>query len=129
VVWREPAEIRIEEEEDDHADGHEVHVDEQDDAGMVEAPAALEAASGVGGAQDGEDNREDEQRRGAVVGEVGETYGDGEGRQDKQASADEGMTADMKEISVEKVVVWLVVRRGHATGGVLHTPRIGAYPG
>jgi hypothetical protein len=129
VVWREPAEVRIEEEEDDHADRHEVHVDKQDDSGVVETPAALEAAGGVGGAEDGEDDGEDEQRRSAVVGEVGETYGDGEGRQDEQAAADEGMTAEVEEISVEKVLVRLVVGRGHATGGVLHTLRIGACPG
>ncbi len=39
---------------------------------MVEAPAGLHAAYGVDGAGDGGDGGEDEQRSGAVVGEVGE---------------------------------------------------------
>ena len=126
MVWREPAEVRIEEEEDDHADGHEIHVDEEDHACVVEAPAALEAAGGVGGAEDGEDDGEEEQGSGAVVGEVGEPDGGGEGRQDEQASADEGVTAEVEEVSAEKVVVWLVKRRSRGSGGVPHTSSIGA---
>lgn len=96
---------------------------------MVEAPAALQAAGRVGCAEEGEDDGEEEQRRCAVVREVGETYGDGEGQEDEQAAADQGVTAEVEEISVEKVLVRLVVRPGHATGGVLHTLRIGACPG
>ena len=112
VGWREPVEVRIEEEKDDHAGGHEIHVDQENDAGVVETPAALEAAGGIGDAEDGKDHREDEQRRGAVVGEVGEQYGGGEGPEDKQASANEGMTAEVEEISADKVVVWLRELRG-----------------
>src|ERR1700733_12646963 len=97
VGWGEPVQVGIEEEKDDHADGHEIHVDQENDAGVVEAPAALEAAGGVGDAEDGEDHGEDEQRRGAVVGEVGEQYGGGQRAKDEQASADEGMTAEMEE--------------------------------
>ena len=119
--------VRIEEKKDDHADGHEIHVDEENDAGVVETPAALEAAGGVGDAEDGEDHGEDEQRRGVVVGEVGEQYGDGERPKDKQASANEGMTAEMEEISADKVVVGrFMERRSRASGRVEHTSSIGS---
>ena len=57
-----------------------------------------------------------------VVGEVGEQYGDGERPKDKQASADEGMTAEMEEISADKVVVGRCGAAGVTRrGGVLHT--------
>src|SRR5260370_11656912 len=66
----EPGHVGIEEEEDDHADGHDVHVDAEDDSGVVVAPAGLHAADGVGGAEGGDQGGEDEQEVGAVVGEV-----------------------------------------------------------
>ncbi len=67
-----PAGVGIEEKEEDHAEGHEVHVDAEEDTTVVEAPARLHAADSVDGAGDGGDDGEDEQWGGAVVGEVGE---------------------------------------------------------
>ena len=119
-------EVRIEEEKDDHAEGHQIHVEQENDAGVVETPAALEAAAGVGDAEEGEDHGEEEQRRGAVVGEVGEQYGGGEGSKDEQASADEGMTAEVEEISANEVVVWLGELRSRGGGRVPHSSSIGA---
>ena len=48
-----PLGVGIEEEKEDHAKGHEVHVDEKEDSTVVEAPAGLHAADGVGGTCDG----------------------------------------------------------------------------
>jgi hypothetical protein len=85
-----PAGVGIEEEEEDHAEGHEVHVDAEEDAAVVEAPAGLHAADGVDGAGDGGYGGKDEQRRSAVVGEVGELEGDAKTDEDENIPAYQG---------------------------------------
>jgi hypothetical protein len=82
-----PAGVGIEEEEENHTEGHEVHVDAENDAGVIEAPAALHAADGVGGADDGDQGGDDEERGSAVVGEVGEEESDGETEENQEAAA------------------------------------------
>jgi len=67
-----PEEVGVEEEEEDQRDGHEVHVDAEEDAAVVEAPTALNAAHGFGGAEDGAQRREQEQQGGANVREAGD---------------------------------------------------------
>jgi hypothetical protein len=62
--------VGIEEEEENHAECHEVHVDEKEDAAVVKAPSALHAADGVSGAGDGGEGREDEEKSGADLGET-----------------------------------------------------------
>lgn len=44
--------VGIKEEEEDYAESHEVHVDAEDDTGVIEAPAGLRAADRVNGAGD-----------------------------------------------------------------------------
>jgi hypothetical protein len=73
-----PVGVRVEEQEENHAEGHEVHVDEEKDTTMVEAPAPLHATDGVGGAKDGNQRGKEEERCGVVVREVGEADGCGE---------------------------------------------------
>ncbi len=79
--------VGIEEEEENHAEGHEIHVDEQKDAAVVEAPASLHAADGVRGAGDGEESGEDEKRRGVVVREVREEDCYGKTGEDEKIAA------------------------------------------
>ena len=67
-----PTGIGVEEEEEDHAEGHEVHIDEEEDTAVVEAPAGLHAADGVDGASDCSEGGHGEKYGGAVVGEVRE---------------------------------------------------------
>jgi hypothetical protein len=64
--------VGIEKEEEDHAKGHEVHIDEEEDSPVVEAPARLHAADGVGSASDGGERREDKERCGSVAREAGD---------------------------------------------------------
>jgi hypothetical protein len=71
VRRRYPAGVGIEEEEENHAQGHQVHVDEEENTTVVEAPARLHAADGVDGAGDSGEGRENEERCGAVMREVG----------------------------------------------------------
>ena len=57
-----PVGVGVEEEEEDHAESHQVHVDEEEDSAVVEVPAALHAADGVGGAGDGAEGGENDER-------------------------------------------------------------------
>jgi hypothetical protein len=82
-----PAGVGVEEKEENHAEGHEVHVDAEDNAGVIEAPAALHAADGIGGAGQGEQDRKDEEEGGAIVGEVGEEESDGETEENEETAA------------------------------------------
>jgi hypothetical protein len=82
-----PVGVGVEEEEEDHAESHQVHVDEEEDSAVVEVPAALHAADGVGGADDGEQDGKDEEWGGAVVGEVGEEESDGETEENEETAA------------------------------------------
>ena len=82
-----PASVGVEEEEEDHADGHEVHVDEEEDSAVVEAPAPLHATNGVRGAGGGGEGGEDEDRGAVDLREAGEEDGREQTGQDKQDAA------------------------------------------
>jgi hypothetical protein len=88
-----PEGVGVEEEEENHAESHEVHVDEKQDATVVEAPASLHAADGVRSAGGSEEGGEDEERSGVDLGEVGEEDCGGQAGQDKEAAAKEGSLA------------------------------------
>lgn len=119
--------VGVKEEEDDHGEGHEVHIDEEDDAGMVKAPAGLEAARGVGDTDGGKDGGKDEQRGGTIVGEVGEDESDGQGQENEQGSTDEGVATEVKEVPAENMAAWSESMRRHASGRGLHALSIGAW--
>jgi hypothetical protein len=99
----EPEGVGIEEEEEDHAEGHEIHVDEKEDAAVVEAPTALHAANGVGGAGGGGEGGEDEAGSGVELREAGEEDGCEQTGQDKQNAAEEGPLARI-EIAGEHTI-------------------------
>jgi hypothetical protein len=82
-----PERVGVEEEKEDHAEGHEVHVDAEDNAAVIEAPAALHATDGVRGACEGDQRRKDESRSGVVVGEVREQKRGCEAGEDQDAAA------------------------------------------
>jgi hypothetical protein len=94
---RDPEGVGVEEEEEDHAEGHEIHVDEKDDATMIEAPAPLHATNGVGGAGDGREGGEDEDRGAVDLREAGEEDGSEQTNQDKQNAAEEGSLARIEK--------------------------------
>jgi hypothetical protein len=85
--------VGVEEKEEDDAEGHEVHVDAEDDTSVIPVPSRLHAADGVYGADGGDDGGKEQEQGGAVVGEVGEAKGDGDTAQDEQTAAKEGMSA------------------------------------
>jgi hypothetical protein len=105
-------EIRIEEEEEDHAEGHKVHVDAEDDAGVVEAPAALDAADGIHGAEDGDQSGKKDEEVGTAVGESGEEDGGKEREEYKQVGAKKRVTVEIEEISANGVRMIRIKRTG-----------------
>ena len=82
-----PKGVGVEEEEEDHAEGHEIHVDEKEDAAVIETPAPLHAANGVRGAGGGGEGGEDEDWRCVDLREAGEEDGCEQAGQDKQDAA------------------------------------------
>ena len=67
--------VWVEEQEENHAEGHEVHVDQKENSAVVEAPTSLHATDGVGSAGYCDERGEDEERSGVVAREVGEDDG------------------------------------------------------
>jgi len=55
-----PLGVRIEKQKQNHAQSHQVHVDQKEDAAMVEAPASLHAPHSINRAGDGKKNRQNE---------------------------------------------------------------------
>ena len=100
-----PESVGVEEEEEDHAEGHEIHVDEKEDAAVVEAPAALHAANGVCGAGEGGEGGEDEAGGGVELREAGEEDGCEQTGQDKQNAAWEGSLARIEKAGEHTVLV------------------------
>lgn len=85
----EPVGVGVEEQEENHDECHEVHVDTEDDSGVVKAPATLDAADCLGGTENSEDSGDDEEEGGAVVGEVGEWHSDGQAKEDEDVATNE----------------------------------------
>ena len=103
-----PAGVGVEEEEENHAEGHEIHVDEQKDAAMVETPTALHAANGVRGARHGEECRENEKQGGAVVGKVGEEDGYSEADENEEVAPEKGSPARIEKAGEHTILNDLV---------------------
>ena len=79
--------VGVKEEEEDHAEGHEIHVDQKEDATVVKAPAPLHAADGVRGSGGRGQDGQDEDGGGVDLREAGEQDGCGQTGQDKEAAA------------------------------------------
>jgi len=82
-----PEGVGVEEEEEDHAEGHEIHVDEKNDATVVEAPAPLHATNSVRGAGGCGEGGEDEDGGAVDLREAGEEDRCEQTGQDKQDAA------------------------------------------
>ena len=96
VVWQiasvdgsDGRKVGIEKGEDDERDGHQVHVEAEQDAAVVEAPTWADAAGGVDGAENGCDCGQQQPERGAVVGEVREPEREQDAGEDQQVPAGE----------------------------------------
>jgi hypothetical protein len=92
-----PMSVGVEEKEEDYTESHEVHVDAEDDTGVIEAPASLRAADGVNGAGDCGQGGDGQQHGGVIVREVGERQGNAEAEEYKNASSENGGNARIEE--------------------------------
>ena len=97
--------VGVEEEEENHAESHKVHVDEKEDAAVVETPTPLHAANGIDGAGDGDERGEDEEQSGAAVGEAGDRQGGGETENDKDAAAYQGTRTRIEKTGQHAILV------------------------
>ena len=96
-TFAEPEEVGVDEEEEDHGAGHEVHIEAEQNASVVEVPAALHAAGGIERSPGAAEGGEQEQGVGAQVREVGEPHGHGKAAQNERVASGEGTLAGMKE--------------------------------
>jgi hypothetical protein len=103
-----PEGVGVEEEEEDHAERHEIHVDEKDDATVVEAPAPLHAANRVRGAGGGGERGEDEDRLRVELREAGEEDGCEQAGQDKEDAAWERSLARIEKAGGHTVLINLI---------------------
>ena len=92
-----PGDVGVDEEEEDDAEDHEIHVDKEEDAAVIKAPGFLHATDGVGSADCGDEQREDEERGGMVVGESREAEGDCETEKNDRTAANEGARARVED--------------------------------
>ena len=90
--------VGVEQQEEDHAEGHEVHVDEKQDAAVVEAPAALHATDGIGGAGNGSQQRKSDQRIWPDVRKVSEKYRDTKTGQDEHKTTRQGTLTRIEDV-------------------------------
>jgi hypothetical protein len=100
-----PEGVGVEEEEEDHAEHHEIHVDEEEDAAVVETPAPLHAADGVCGAGGGGEGGEDEDWTAADLREAGEEDCCEQTDQDKEDAAEEGSLARIEKAGGHAVLI------------------------
>ena len=100
-----PEGVGVEEEEENHAESHEIHVDEKEDATVIEAPAPLHAANGVGGAGGRGEGGEDEDRSAVDLREAGEQDGCEQAGQDKEDAAWEGVLARIEKTGGHTVLI------------------------
>jgi hypothetical protein len=95
--FAEPDEVRVEQEEEDEHDGEEIHVETEHDTAVVEVPALLDAAEGVGHAGEAAEDGDDEPEGGVEVGEAGEEGGEDDAGEDEEIASDEGSAARVED--------------------------------
>ena len=100
-----PEGVGVEEEEEDHAEGHEIHVDQEEDSTVIEAPASLHATNGVRSAGGGGEGGEDEDGGAVDLREAGEEDGCEQTGQDKQNAAWEGSLARIEKAGGHTVLI------------------------
>jgi hypothetical protein len=93
----ERAVVRVEEQKEDHGDGHDVHIKEQNHAAVVEAPLEAEATHCVRGAGDGEDGGDGQLRICVGFGISGPDEGQHQAAEDQQGTAKERFLTEVQE--------------------------------
>ena len=92
-----PAGIGVEQEEENHAEGHQVHVDEQDDSAVVPAPTRAHAAEVIKRTGDCNECEDRDPWARPIVGKIGEQDRSGQAEKDQKPSSQEGSVARIEE--------------------------------
>lgn len=92
-----PGHVGVEEEEEDHGDGHDIHVEREHDASVVQAPAWLYAAEGFKRAGEGNHCGEDQEKGATVLREVGDAEGEGQRTQYEHGTTQERLATEIEE--------------------------------
>lgn len=85
-----PEGVWIQQKEQNHAESHQVHVDQEEYAAVIKTPAGSHAAKVIDDSCDRGKDRKDDKRIGPVVRKVREPDGDSETDQNQQGSAKQG---------------------------------------
>ena len=96
-TFAEPEEVGVDEEEEDHGAGHEVHIEAEQNASVVEVPAALHAAGGIERSPGAAEGGEQEQGVGAQVREVRNENGSEDADEDQGVATGQGVLARVEE--------------------------------
>ena len=100
-----PEHVGIEEEEEDHAEDHKVHIDAEEDSAVIEAPAGAHAADRVHGAKDGCHSGEEKQQGGAVLGKVREEERGAEAEEHERVATYEGRKVRIEDAGSHAVLL------------------------
>ena len=97
-----------EEKKEDQSDDEEIHIEAEQDAGVVEAPAALHAAGGVRSAGESAEGWEDDPEGGAQVRRMRKQDGDGQAGEDENVSPDQRRRARVEDARRQEtsLVLW-----------------------
>ena len=90
LAGSDPAGIGIQKKEEDHAERHQIHVDEEKHAAVVEAPARSHTAECVHCTDRRSESWKRKERCGSVMGEVREKKSNPEADENECASTDQG---------------------------------------
>ena len=97
MAGADPEEVGVEQKEEDERNRHKIHVDAEDDGAVVETPAALDAADGFRGADQGDERRQQKQKGGAQVREVRNENGSEDADEDQGVATGQGVLARVEE--------------------------------
>ncbi len=85
--------VGIERQKEDHCQSHHIHIEADEDGGVVEAPMVAQAAEGFDGAKKGEQDGHDHHRFGLVSGKLCQKKCKSQTAQNENVGAQQGWTA------------------------------------
>ena len=97
--------IGIKQEKENHAQGHEIHVNQQEYATVIEAPAPLHATNRVDGAGKGDKTGQNEQGIWMDNGEAGDQKREAQAQKNQQNATEEGSLARVENARWHAILI------------------------
>ena len=97
--------IGIKQEEENHAQGHEIHVDQQEYATVIEAPAPLHATNRVDGAGKSDKTGQNEKGIWMDNGEAGDQKRESQAQKNQQNATEEGSLARVENARGHAILI------------------------